>query len=122
MCIARSGAVGYPVLVLGCDIAKHIPGDRIDVAVCAEETHDAFGLLKGLDGRIEKHSIEAAIMESDVILMVLKEGVHGNPRDGWLPSEDTPKSAFCCLWRTKHGNGTTQREDLSGLAGMAQSP
>jgi hypothetical protein len=75
--------IRYPVLVLACDITQHIPRDRIDVAAGAEETNNAFGLLERLDGGIEKHPIEAAIMESDVILMVLKEGVHGNP-PRWL--------------------------------------
>ena len=81
--IPGRGTVCHPVLVLACDITKDIPGDRIDVSVCAEEANDALWLLKGLDGRIEKHPVEAAIMETDVIFMVLIEGVHGYPSDGW---------------------------------------
>jgi four helix bundle protein len=81
--IPGGGTVCHPVLVLACDIAKHIPGDRIDVSVCAEKANDSLWLLKRLNGRIEKHPVEAAIMETDVILMVLIEGVHGYPSDGW---------------------------------------
>jgi hypothetical protein len=75
--------VCHPVLVLACDITKHIPGDRIDFSVCAEKADHSLWLLKRLDGRIEKHSVEAAIMEIDAILMVLIEGVHGYPSNSW---------------------------------------
>src|SRR5439155_7953924 len=76
-------AVGDPVLVLVCDVAETIPGDRVDVPIGAEEADDSLGLLKGLDGSIEQDSIKAAIMETDVILMVLKEGVHGESSSGF---------------------------------------
>jgi four helix bundle protein len=71
------GPVGHPVLVLACDVTKNIPGDGVDLSVRAEEANDSFRLLKRLDRRIEKHPVKAAIMETDVILMVLIEGVHG---------------------------------------------
>ena len=75
-------AVGDPVLVLVCDVAEKIPGDRVDVPIGTEEADDSLGLLKGLDGSIEQDSIKAAIMETDIILRVLKEGVHGESSSG----------------------------------------
>jgi len=75
-------AVGDPVLVLVCDVAEKIPGDRVDVPIGTEEADDSLGLLKGLDGSIEQDSIKAAIMETDIIFMVLKEGVHGESSSG----------------------------------------
>jgi hypothetical protein len=88
-------AVGDPVLVLVCDVAEKIPGDRVDVPIGAEEADDSLGLLKGLDGSVEQDSIKAAIMETDVILMVLKEGVHGES-SGWfaLTGRIIPMDAF----------------------------
>jgi len=71
------GTVSHPVLILACDVTKNIPSDRVDLSVCAEETNDSLRLLKRLDGCIEKHPVEAAVTETDVILMVLIEGVHG---------------------------------------------
>jgi hypothetical protein len=62
---------------LPCNIPEIIAGDRVDVSIGAEEADDSFGLLKWLDASIEDDSIKAAIMETDVILMVLVKGVHG---------------------------------------------
>ena len=64
-------------MVLSCDVAEKIAGNRVDVPIGAEEADDPFGLLKWLDASIEDDSIKAAIMETDVILMVLVKGVHG---------------------------------------------
>jgi hypothetical protein len=64
-------------VALPCNIPEIIAGDRVDVPIGAEEANDSLGLLKGLNASVEYHSIEAAIMKTDVILMMLVEGVHG---------------------------------------------
>ena len=49
------------MLVLACGVAKHIPADRIDVSIGVEKANDLVWLLKRLDGRVEKHPIEAML-------------------------------------------------------------
>jgi hypothetical protein len=79
------GAVPGPVVVLRSDIAQHLPTDRIDVAIGPEETHGPLFLLKGLDRSIEQNTIEAAIVETNAILVMLQKGVHGHLQCGETP-------------------------------------
>src|SRR5439155_23851221 len=115
-------AVGDPVLVLVCDVAETIPGDRVDVPIGAEEADDSLGLLKGLDGSIEQDSIKAAIMETDVILRVLKEGVHGESSSGFaFAGRIILTDAFAISRGLHHANKTAKGKDVSGSAGRAES-
>ena len=56
-------------------IALNIP---VPVLYLAEEADGSFGLLKGLDEAIQQDSVEATIVEPDVILVMFVKGVHGN--------------------------------------------
>src|SRR5947208_2822708 len=71
------GAVLDPVVVLRSDVAQHLPTDGIDLAIGPEKADGPLFLLKGLDRGMEQDTIEATIIETDVILMVFVEGVHG---------------------------------------------
>src|SRR5207253_6351689 len=71
------GAVLGPVVVLRSDVAQHLPTDGIDLAIGPEKADGPLFLLKGLDRGMEQDTIEATIIETDVILMVFVEGVHG---------------------------------------------
>src|SRR5438552_1482964 len=71
------GAVLDPVVVLRSDVAQHLPTDGIDLAIGPEKADGPLFLLKGLDRGMAQDTIEATIIETDVILMVFVEGVHG---------------------------------------------
>jgi hypothetical protein len=93
------GAVCDPVVVLAGDVAEMVTGNRVDVPIGAEEADDSLGLLKGLDAGVEYDSIKTAIMKTDVILMMLVKGVHGNPPVGLVASwKDSTMSAFAASW------------------------
>src|SRR5215469_2218406 len=76
-CARLAGAALHPVVVLSGDVPEDLTADRVKLAVAPEEAHHPFGLLKGLDGSVEQKAVEAAIGESNVMLMVLAKGVHG---------------------------------------------
>ncbi len=59
--------------------------NRIQLAIGAEEPDDTFGLLEGLDQTVQEHAVEATIVESDVILVMLQEGVHSHLQCGETP-------------------------------------
>lgn len=65
------------MLVLGRDIAEHRFAHGVEVAVGVEKPDHSFGLLKRLNQPIEENAIEAAVRETDAIVMMLVEGVHG---------------------------------------------
>src|SRR5881296_1217227 len=65
-----------PVVKLRCDVAQDIPANRIEVAIFAEEADHSLLLLKWLNDSVQQDSIETAVMESDVILVMLVESVH----------------------------------------------
>src|SRR5512140_2211238 len=71
--------VGDPVLILVGNVAKHIPGHRVDLTKILEEIHNPHRFVERLDRGIDQDTIEAAVMKTDVILMMLVEGVHGGP-------------------------------------------
>jgi len=74
------GAVLGPVVVLRSDVAQHLPTDWIDLAIGPEKADGPLFLLKGLDRGMEQDTIEATIIETDVILMVFVKGVHRSSR------------------------------------------
>ena len=80
------GAVLYLVAKLRGDVAESIAAERVLRAIVTEEANYPFGLLKGLDGRVEPHSVKATIVKTDVILMVFVKGVHG-----FLPRSEIPR-------------------------------
>src|SRR6266702_2106876 len=70
------GPVLGPVVKLRRNLTQDITGDRIQLAVRVEKSDDAFRLLKRLNDPIQQNAIEASVMKTDVILMVLVESVH----------------------------------------------
>jgi hypothetical protein len=50
---------------------------RVEVSVAIEKPDHSLGLLKRLDQSVEQNSVEAAIVKTNAILVVLVEGVHG---------------------------------------------
>jgi len=44
-------------------------------------------LLEGLDQAVQENTVEAPIAESDVILVMVVEGVHGYLQCGEIPGE-----------------------------------
>ena len=71
------GSILDPVVKLLADIAQELAGHSLTFTIGVKETNYSLGLLEGLDQPVEQDSIEAAIMEFDVILMMFVEGVHG---------------------------------------------
>jgi hypothetical protein len=67
------------------DLPQHIPAHRILISISAEETHDPLGLLERLDQAVQQNPIKAAISESNVILVMLVESVHGELLCGEIP-------------------------------------
>jgi hypothetical protein len=57
------------------------------MAIGVEEPDYALGLLKRLDQAIQKNTVEAPIAESNVILVMVVEGVHGYLQRGEIPGE-----------------------------------
>lgn len=48
------------------------------MAIGPEEAHGPLFLLKGLDRTVEQDTIEAAIVKTNAILVMLQKGVHGH--------------------------------------------
>jgi hypothetical protein len=71
------GSVLHPVLELIGDLRQHLPGHPFPFAVGIEKPQHSLWLLEGLDQAVEQDSIEASILELDVILVMLVKGVHG---------------------------------------------
>jgi len=59
------------------DSPQHVAADRILIPIRTEETHHSLGLLERLDKTVEQNPIKAAISESNVIVVMLVESVHG---------------------------------------------
>ena len=70
-------AVLDPIVELGGNVAKNVTSHRIELPVGIEESDDTLFLLKGLNDRVQHNAIEASVMETDVILVMLVESVHG---------------------------------------------
>jgi hypothetical protein len=67
------------------DFPQHIPAYRILIPIRTEETHHSLGLLERLDEAVEQNPIKAAISESNAILVMLVESVHGKLLCGEIP-------------------------------------
>jgi hypothetical protein len=65
------------VLELLGNVAEHVAAHRVHVTASAKESDHAFGLLKRLNEPIEQEAVKTPIPETDAILMMLVEGVHG---------------------------------------------
>ena len=55
------------------------------IPIGAEESDHAFGLLEGLDEPVEQNPVKAAIPETNAILVMLVESVHGELLCGEIP-------------------------------------
>jgi hypothetical protein len=98
------GTIRNPILILVGNIAQQIAAYRIGLAKVFEEIDHANGRLEVLDAGIEDDSIEAAILEIDVILVMLDEGVHGVPPIGLRDLlEGYTMGAFAVLIGLWHG-------------------
>jgi hypothetical protein len=93
-----------PVVILRGDVAQQLPTHGIDLPIAPEKAHGSLFLLKGLDHGMEQDTIEATISETDVILMVFIEGVHGVLQWGEIlgayPSERL--SVLCLSRKLRH--------------------
>src|SRR5918994_448684 len=78
-------AVLDPAVELVGDVAERVPAHELVIAVGVEEPDDALGLLEGLDHAVEQNPIEAPVSESNAIVVVLVERVHGVLPRGEIP-------------------------------------
>jgi hypothetical protein len=78
-CSPFSGPDGHPPLVLRGDVGQHRLADGILLPVRVEEPDDALRLLERLNQPVEQNAIETPIRETDAIVVMLVEGVHGHP-------------------------------------------
>jgi len=67
------------------DLPQRIPAHGVLIPISARETHDPLGLLERLDDAVEQNPVKAAISESNAILVVLVESVHGKLLCGQIP-------------------------------------
>src|SRR5215469_5323440 len=80
----RSSAL-HPIVKLFSDASQQIPTDGILIPIGAEETDNAFGPLERLDDAVEQNPVEATVAESDAMLVMLVESVHGQLLCGEIP-------------------------------------
>src|SRR6202167_3070030 len=79
------GTVLHRVMKLISDLPQYIPAHRILIAIGTEEHHDSLRVLERFDQPVEQNPIEAAISESNAILVMLVESVHGKLLCGEIP-------------------------------------
>jgi len=72
-------AVDNPVSVLTRNVSQSCRSNGVDIAAGIKEALNPLGLIEGLDASIEKNAVKALVLENDVMLVVLVEGVHGFP-------------------------------------------
>ena len=77
--------VRYPVPILLGTVAKFIAGHPLALAVGVEEADDSLGLLERLDQPVQQQSVQAPVMEPDVILVMLEKAFMGNLQCGEIP-------------------------------------
>ncbi|MGH9162015.1 MAG: Calx-beta domain-containing protein [Vicinamibacteraceae bacterium] len=65
---------------------------RILLSIRVEEPDDALRLLEGLDQPIDQDAVEAPVSETNAILVMLVEGVHGHP-PGFSTQKDIAPNA-----------------------------
>src|SRR5260370_30199893 len=132
------GAVLGPVVVLRSDVPQHLPTEWINLAIGPEKADGPLFLLKRLDHGMQQDTIEATIGETDVILMMFIEGVHGVLQWGQILGAYSRGrlSVYACpraaartfqdlvVWRKAHElvlavysfTATFPKEDTSGFA------
>ena len=74
--------VSRPVLNLLGNVPQHIWSDRVLIPIGAEQTDDRLGLLEEWDDAVEQDPVEAMVSESNAMLVMLLESVHG-PTPVW---------------------------------------
>jgi hypothetical protein len=70
------GPFGRPALKLVSDVAQGGPRHRIDLSISIEEADDPLRLLERLNQPIEQNAVETTIVPTDIVFVVLEEGVH----------------------------------------------
>ena len=75
----------HPVVELISDFSQHIPAHRVLISIGTEESDYPLGLLERLNDAVEQNPIKAAISESNAILVMLEECVHGKLLCGEIP-------------------------------------
>ena len=82
----------HPPLVLRGDVGQNGFADRVLLSIGVEEPDDALRLLEGLNQPVDQDAVEAPIPETNAILVMLVEGVHGHP-PGFSTQKDTAMNA-----------------------------
>jgi hypothetical protein len=59
------------------DITQHVSADGVLIPIGAEESDHALRLLEGLDEAVEQNPVKAAIPETNAVLVMFEECVHG---------------------------------------------
>jgi hypothetical protein len=86
------GLSDHPPLVLRGNVRQHGFAHRILLSVRVEEPDDTLRLLERLDQPVDQDPIEAPIRETNAILVMLVEGVHGHP-PGFSTQKDIAMNA-----------------------------
>jgi hypothetical protein len=79
------GTILHPVVELVSNFPQQIPADTVLISIGAEESDHPLGLLERLNDAVEQNPIEAAIPESNAILVMLVESVHSQLLCGEIP-------------------------------------
>ena len=87
----------HPPLILGGDVGQDGFAHRIQLSVRVEEPDDALRLLERLDQSVDQDPIEAPVPETNAILVMLVEGVHGHP-PGFSTQKDIAMSPYERTW------------------------
>ena len=86
------GLSQHPPLVLGGNVRQDRLAHRILLSIRVEEPDDALRLLEGLDQPVDQDAVKAPVPETNAILVMLVEGVHGHP-PGFSTQKDTVMNA-----------------------------
>src|SRR5436190_1668248 len=106
------GAVLGPVVVLRSDVAQHLPTDGIDLAIGPEKADGPLFLLKGLDRGMEQDTIEATIIETDVILNGVRRRRSWGPPESEIPGGESlllDPGERPWIWRHQQSHNFTGR-------------
>src|SRR6202011_6181011 len=98
------------VLKLAGDFAHPVPAYRILLAIRVEETDNALRLLKRLNEAVQQKPVKTPVTESDTILVMLVESVHGPLLCGEIPGAKL------------HGRLLGQRSPCESLEYQGRSP
>jgi hypothetical protein len=73
------GFVLDPVVILADHLPQDAPADGIYFPIYPEKALRSGTVQEGLNTAMQQKTVKAAVAELDVMLMVLDEGVHGQP-------------------------------------------